>query len=63
MADEIVKFGSISASNFEKLNQIGELVQHSINVRFSLSDLEELGEIIQWQFLQFTKENMLARLP
>lgn len=36
VADEIVQFGSISTSNFEKLNQIGELVQHSINKSVSI---------------------------
>lgn len=45
VADEIVKFGSISASNFEKLNQIGELVQHSINKPVSILVLRNGEEL------------------
>lgn len=31
--DEIIQFGSICEPNFKALNQIGDLVQNSVNVR------------------------------
>lgn len=34
--DEIVEFGSVNSSNFKDLNQIGEIVKHSVNSQITV---------------------------
>ena len=44
VGDEVLEFGSVTATNFKTLQQIGEIVQHSLGVSISVSNWREMRE-------------------
>lgn len=52
VGDEIVQFGSVSSENFRNLQQIGEVVQHSVGVSICVGFNRLHKSYMQWPFYQ-----------
>lgn len=64
MDDEIVEFGSVNAQNFQSLQNIGSVVQHSEGVSRGYVTLELLGqEMLTGPLTAAFKVLLLRRSP